>query len=83
MTPPGRREAGKAPSPRELWRDDAPLRIGISSCLLGEEVRWDRGHQRDRFLTDVLEPYVEWVPICPEGEGREDVVLSVSAVERS
>ena len=80
MTPPGGREVGKAPSPRELWRDDAPLRIGISSCLLGEEVRWDGGHKRDRFLTDVLEPYVEWVPICPEvelgmGTPREPVRL--------
>ena len=80
MTPPGKREQGKTPSPRELWRDDAPLRIGISSCLLGEEVRWDGGHKRDRFLTDVLEPYVEWVPICPEvevgmGTPREPVRL--------
>jgi uncharacterized protein YbgA (DUF1722 family)/uncharacterized protein YbbK (DUF523 family) len=80
MTPREEREGGKAPSPRELWRDDAPLRIGISSCLLGEEVRWDGGHKRDRFLTDILAPYVEWVPICPEvelgmGTPREPVRL--------
>jgi uncharacterized protein YbgA (DUF1722 family)/uncharacterized protein YbbK (DUF523 family) len=61
-------DADKAASSREPWRDDAPLRIGISSCLLGEEVRWDGGHKRDRFLTDVLDPYVEWVPLCPEVE---------------
>jgi uncharacterized protein YbgA (DUF1722 family)/uncharacterized protein YbbK (DUF523 family) len=35
---------------------------------LGEEVRYDGGHKRDRFLTDVLGRYVEWVPICPEVE---------------
>jgi uncharacterized protein YbgA (DUF1722 family)/uncharacterized protein YbbK (DUF523 family) len=70
----------KTDSTRKLWRDDAPLRIGISSCLLGEEVRWDGGHKRDRFLTDVLAPYVEWVPLCPEvevgmGTPREPVRL--------
>jgi uncharacterized protein YbgA (DUF1722 family)/uncharacterized protein YbbK (DUF523 family) len=52
-----------------LWRDDeAELRVGISSCLLGQEVRFDGGHKRDRWLTDVLAPYVEWVPVCPEVE---------------
>lgn len=45
-----------------------PIRIGISRCLLGEEVRYDGGHKRDRFLTDVFGRYVEWVPICPEVE---------------
>jgi len=69
------------------WRrDDVPLRIGISSCLLGEEVRWDGGHKRDRFLTDVLAPYVEWVPLCPEvevgmGTPREPVRLTRRAGE--
>jgi uncharacterized protein YbgA (DUF1722 family)/uncharacterized protein YbbK (DUF523 family) len=43
-------------------------RIGISSCLLGEEVRFDGGHKRDTFLTQILDPYVEWVRVCPEVE---------------
>ena len=43
-------------------------RIGISACLLGEEVRFDGGHKRDVFLTEVLAPHVEWVPVCPEVE---------------
>jgi uncharacterized protein YbgA (DUF1722 family)/uncharacterized protein YbbK (DUF523 family) len=47
---------------------DAPIRVGISSCLLGNEVRFDGGHKRDRFLTDGLGPFVEWVPVCPEVE---------------
>jgi uncharacterized protein YbgA (DUF1722 family)/uncharacterized protein YbbK (DUF523 family) len=51
-----------------LWHDDATIRVGISTCLLGEQVRWDGGHKRDRFLTDVLAPYLEWVPVCPEVE---------------
>jgi uncharacterized protein YbgA (DUF1722 family)/uncharacterized protein YbbK (DUF523 family) len=44
------------------------IRIGISSCLLGEEVRYDGGHKRDRFLTDTFGRFVEWVPVCPEVE---------------
>lgn len=44
------------------------LRIGISSCLLGDEVRFDGGHKRDLFLTKTLAPYVEWVRVCPEVE---------------
>ncbi len=47
---------------------DLPLRIGVSSCLLGERVRWDGGHKRDAFLAGELAPFVEWVPVCPELE---------------
>ena len=46
----------------------ATLRLGISRCLLGDEVRFDGGHKRDNFLTDVFGRYVEWVPVCPEVE---------------
>lgn len=46
----------------------APLRLGISRCLLGDEVRFDGGHKRDHFLTDTFGRYVEWVPVCPEVE---------------
>ena len=46
----------------------SPIRLGISRCLLGDEVRFDGGHKKDRFLTDVLGRYVEWVPVCPEVE---------------
>ncbi len=44
------------------------IRLGISSCLLGAQVRYDGGHQLDRFLRDVLGEYVEYVPVCPEVE---------------
>lgn len=40
--------------------------LGISSCLLGENVRYDGGHRHDRFLTDTLGQYVEYIPVCPE-----------------
>jgi uncharacterized protein YbgA (DUF1722 family)/uncharacterized protein YbbK (DUF523 family) len=45
-----------------------PPRIGISRCLLGEEVRFDGGHKRDAFLVTTLGRFVQWVPVCPEVE---------------
>lgn len=45
-----------------------PLRIGISSCLVGETVRYDGGHKRDPYLVETLGRLVEWVPVCPEVE---------------
>jgi uncharacterized protein YbgA (DUF1722 family)/uncharacterized protein YbbK (DUF523 family) len=56
------------------------LRIGISACLLGQQVRYNGGHKRDPFLVDTFGPYVEWVPVCPEvevgmGTPREPVRL--------
>jgi uncharacterized protein YbgA (DUF1722 family)/uncharacterized protein YbbK (DUF523 family) len=56
-------------------------RVGVSSCLLGEEVRFNGGHKRHRFLTDELGPHVDWVPYCPEvaiglGVPREPIRLT-------
>jgi uncharacterized protein YbgA (DUF1722 family)/uncharacterized protein YbbK (DUF523 family) len=48
--------------------EDGPIRLGVSSCLLGHEVRFDGGHKRDRFVTDLLGNFIEWVPVCPEAE---------------
>jgi uncharacterized protein YbgA (DUF1722 family)/uncharacterized protein YbbK (DUF523 family) len=44
------------------------IRLGISSCLLGEKVRFDGGHKWDRFITETLGKFVEFVPVCPEVE---------------
>lgn len=44
------------------------IRIGVSSCLLGEGVRFDGGHKKDSFLTGTFGRFVEWVPVCPEVE---------------
>lgn len=53
----------------QRWHDDSePIRIGISSCLLGQKVRFDGGHKRDRYLVDVLGHWLTWVPVCPELE---------------
>ncbi len=44
------------------------LRIGVSACLLGREVRFDGQHKRDAFLVDDLSPFVDFVEVCPEVE---------------
>ena len=76
----------REPSPRpgeelpEGARRGPILRLGVSACLLGDEVRFDGGHKRDRFLLHTLGPHVEWRPLCPEveigmGTPRESVRL--------
>jgi uncharacterized protein YbgA (DUF1722 family)/uncharacterized protein YbbK (DUF523 family) len=44
------------------------IRLGISACLLGQQVRFDGGHKWDRFITDTLGKYVDFIPVCPEVE---------------
>jgi uncharacterized protein YbbK (DUF523 family) len=44
------------------------IKLGISSCLLGVNVRYDGGHKLDSFLKDTLGAYVDYVPVCPEVE---------------
>lgn len=44
------------------------IKLGISSCLLGENVRFDGGHKLDHYLKETLGRYVNWVPVCPEVE---------------
>ncbi len=48
--------------------DKTPIRVGISSCLLGQNVRFDGGHKLDTLITETLGQYFEWVPVCPEME---------------
>jgi uncharacterized protein YbbK (DUF523 family) len=62
-------------------------RVGISRCLLGDDVRYDGGHKREALLLSTLGALVEWVPVCPEvevgmGTPREaiDLVESDSGV---
>jgi uncharacterized protein YbbK (DUF523 family) len=44
------------------------IRIGISACLLSQNVRYDGGHRHDRYITDTLGRRFEWIPVCPEVE---------------
>lgn len=43
-------------------------RVGVSSCLLGESVRYDGGHKHTPYITDILGRMFELVPVCPEHE---------------
>jgi len=51
-----------------LAGSDGEIRVGVSTCLLGEPVRYDAGHKHDRYLTDVLGRYFSFVSVCPEVE---------------
>lgn len=48
-------------------KNDKPL-IGISSCLLGNKVRYDSGHKQDRYIIETLGQFAEFYPVCPEVE---------------
>jgi len=71
----------------ESWQDPRThpvLRIGVSSCLLGEPVRFDGQHKRDAFVTGVLAEHVQLIPVCPEvaiglGIPREPIRLTGDA----
>jgi uncharacterized protein YbgA (DUF1722 family)/uncharacterized protein YbbK (DUF523 family) len=72
-----------APSTPPWMKPNERPRIGISRCLLGEEVRFDGGHKRDPFLIHTLGRAMEWVPVCPElevgmGVPREAIHLVAS-----
>jgi uncharacterized protein YbgA (DUF1722 family)/uncharacterized protein YbbK (DUF523 family) len=56
------------PPAAEAAEPESPIRIGVSSCLLGENVRFDGGHKRDPFLVQTFGRFVSWVPVCPEVE---------------
>jgi uncharacterized protein YbbK (DUF523 family) len=49
-------------------KDFIKPKLGISSCLLGNRVRFDGGHKRDLFLSQGLGKFIEWVAVCPEFE---------------
>ncbi len=66
-------------------KNDELIKIGISTCLLGQKVRFDGGHKHDRYITDILGDFFRFVPVCPEleigmGVPREAVRL-VGSVE--
>jgi len=56
---------------RDMPRNPAPgptIRLGVSSCLLGQEVRYDAGHSYEPFVAETLAAFFELVPVCPEAE---------------
>lgn len=63
------------------------LRLGVSSCLLGQAVRYDGAHKQDAWVTDRIGPMVEWTAVCPEAEAglgvpRERIQMEVESGDR-
>ncbi len=52
--------------PSSLAATEKKIRVGVSSCLLGQRVRYDGNHKQDDFIVDTLGRFFEWVPLCPE-----------------
>jgi uncharacterized protein YbgA (DUF1722 family)/uncharacterized protein YbbK (DUF523 family) len=72
-----------APTPPLAPPAAEEIRIGISACLLGENVRYDGGHKRDAFLTGALARFVTFVPVCPEVEVGMGVPRPAIRLERT
>ena len=51
--------------PESAHYAERPL-IGISSCLVGEKVRYDGTAKRNSWLVDQFGRHVDYRPICPE-----------------
>ena len=56
------------PEPMASTNSNTPIRIGISACILGQEVRYNGGHKLNGFIRDTLGAFVEFVAVCPEVE---------------
>ena len=74
-TPPGKRQVFA-----KVVSEPIRIRLAVSSCLLGEKVRFDGGHKRNTYMTEALAAYFYWVPMCPEmaigmGVPREPIRL--------
>jgi uncharacterized protein YbgA (DUF1722 family)/uncharacterized protein YbbK (DUF523 family) len=58
----------------------AKIPVGVSSCLVGEKVRFDGGHKQNRYILDTLGQFFRFRPFCPEmaiglGVPRETIRL--------
>lgn len=55
------------------------MKLGVSSCLLGNFCRYDGAHSKDDFVVNILQKYFDFVPYCPEkmvfGTPRESIRL--------
>ena len=61
--------------------------VAISSCLLGNPIRYDKTGQRDRFLTDKLGKHLTYLPFCPEhlafGTPRQTIRIVLENEQKS
>ncbi|WP_156493568.1 DUF523 domain-containing protein, partial [Oleiphilus sp. HI0125] len=65
---------------QQIFPDKERILIGISSCLLGEKVRFDTGHKHHSYISNTLGQYFTFHPFCPEmaiglGTPRETIRL--------
>ena len=60
----------------------SPIKIGVSTCLMGEKVRYDGNHKHDRYITDTLGRFFRFVPVCPEVECGLPVPREAMGLER-
>tara|TARA_B110000858_G_scaffold49124_1_gene56649 strand:+ start:21143 stop:22114 length:972 start_codon:yes stop_codon:yes gene_type:complete len=51
---------------KEIEEQQGKIAIGISSCLLGEKVRYDGGHKNDSYIAKTLGQYFDFQTFCPE-----------------
>ena len=51
-----------------MANDKEKINIGISSCLLGEKVRWNGDHKRNAVAKDIFGKFFNYVSVCPEVE---------------
>jgi len=56
------------------------MKIAIYSCLPENKVRFDSGHKHDRFITDELSRYAQFIPLCPENLAFRNPRLSLRVV---
>ena len=56
------------PADRKPSDASGPIRLLVSACLLGENVRYDGGRKYDRYVVETLGKFVEWVRVCPESD---------------
>ena len=66
-----------------MRKSDSDIRVGISSCLLGQKVRYDGQHKRDPLVTDFLAGYFTFIPVCPEVEIGLGIPRETIRLERS
>jgi uncharacterized protein YbgA (DUF1722 family)/uncharacterized protein YbbK (DUF523 family) len=55
-------------SKKSIWTldENEKIPVGISSCLIGNPVRYNGGHKHDRRITETLGQFFDFSPVCPE-----------------
>lgn len=73
---------------RNIMNTTTKLPIGVSSCLLGQQVRFDGGHKLQKYIANTLSDFFDFKPFCPEvaiglGIPREPIRIVLEGSEES